>query len=108
MKKIGFFPKKIFWTNHSQAKMRYWQLSQSRVERVINNPTRFEKGLAPKTIAVMQRVTAKRPYEIWVMFQDSPSKRKIISAWRYPGITKAGEPLPPEIIKEIKQSIKYV
>ena len=26
--------------------------------------------------------------EIWVMFQDKNSQRKIISAWRYPGRTK--------------------
>lgn len=27
---------------------------------------------------------------------------KIISAWRYPGRTKPGEPLPEEILREIK------
>lgn len=26
--------------------------------------------------------------EIWVMYQDVGNKRKIISAWRYPGRTK--------------------
>jgi hypothetical protein len=76
-----------------------------------------EEGVAPKTVAMMQpsalhgsasaiRVGAlnftrdpKRPaaslkakpawsQEIWVMVQDVPTGRKIISAWRYPGVSK--------------------
>jgi hypothetical protein len=35
------------------------------------------------------------------MVQDFPDKQHIISAWRYPGRTKAGEPLPPEIVREM-------
>ncbi len=27
--------------------------------------------------------------EIWVMIQDTGKVRKVISAWRYPGVTKA-------------------
>lgn len=30
---------------------------------------------------------------------------KIISVWRYPGMTKPGEPLPDEILREIRQGI---
>lgn len=31
---------------------------------------------------------AKWTQEIWVMVQDSGTRRKVISAWRYPGVTK--------------------
>ena len=101
-------PKVINWTAHSHAKMRYYGLSESRVKRVLNFPKRIEEGIAPKTVAMMQLAGSKKhPYEIWVMIQDSPSKRKIISAWRYPGITKAGEPLPEAVLKEIRGSLNY-
>lgn len=94
--------KPLFWTQHSREKMNFYRLSESRVKRVINRPDRIEEGIAPKTVAVMQSVkTSKRPYEIWVMIQDERKSRKVISAWRYPGTTKPGEPLPKEILKEI-------
>jgi hypothetical protein len=39
--------------------------------------------------------------EIWIMFRDTKDQRKIISAWRYPGISKPGEAIPiPEDIKQ--------
>ncbi len=94
--------KKILWTNHAKEKIRYYRLSQGRVKRILNAPKRIERGIAPDTVAMMQKGgTAKRGYEIWVMIQDSPKQRKIISVWRYPGTTKAGEPLPEEILKEM-------
>lgn len=83
--------------------MKFYRLSESRVRRVINNPARVEYGIVPDTIVMMQVVSgSKKKSEIWVMVQDEKSRRKVISAWRYPGITKAGEPLPVAIIKEIK------
>ena len=95
--------KKTAWTAHSRGKMRYYGLSEARVKRIINLPKRIEEGIAPKTIAMMQSAGSKKhPYELWVMIQDTKSHRKIISAWRYPGVTKPGDPLPPEIINELK------
>lgn len=42
------------------------------MKRVLRNPKRSEKGIAPKTIAVMQPAgTPKRPSEIWVMYAIS-------------------------------------
>lgn len=94
--------KEFFWTNHSQRKMRFYRLSEARVKRVVHTPKRVERGIAPDTVAMMQRAgTSKHPYEIWVMVQDTNTRRKIISAWRYPGVTKPGEPLPEEIIREM-------
>ena len=80
---------KLYWTAHSRAKMRQYGLSEQRIKRVIHSPKRVEEGIAPKTIAMMQITgSAKHPYEIWVMIQDMKGKRKVISAWRYPGVTK--------------------
>ncbi len=93
------------WTKHAQAKMRYYGLSEARVKRVINFPLRIEYGIAPKTIAMLQAAGSKKhPYEIWVMFDEKKDKRKIVSAWRYPGRTKPGEALPDEILREIKEA----
>ena len=88
------------------------------MRRVMNAPMRIEEGVAPKTVAFMQPSTTstsaanrlKRglalPFsftkssvikretkpawfqEIWVMVQDVPIGRKVISAWRYPGVSK--------------------
>ncbi len=86
--------------------MRFYGLSEARVKRIINLPKRIEKGIAPKTVAMMQSAgSEKHPYELWVMIQDMRQKRKIISAWRYPGRTKAGDPLPKEILRELKSFI---
>ena len=106
----------IHWTNHAQEKMRFYHLSEQRVRRVLNSPKRIESGIAPNTVAMMQVAGSKKhPYEIWVMIQQIADKRglkrgltrkliktKIISAWKYPGMTKIGEPLPEEILREIR------
>ena len=95
--------KTVHWTHHSREKMRFYNFSEQRIKRVINSPKRIEEGIAPKTIAMMQSAGSKKhPYEIWVMIQELKQKRKIISAWRYPGITKPGDPLPEEILRELK------
>ncbi len=78
------------------------------MKRVLNYPKRVEGGIAEKTIALMQAAgTARNPYEIWVMVQDTPKRRKVISAWRYPGQTKSGEPLPESILKEFREASIY-
>ncbi len=81
--------KSFYWTKHSQGKMRFYRLSESRIRRVINSPKRTESGIAPNTVAMMQAAgSQKHPYEIWVMIQETKNLRKVISAWRYPGKTK--------------------
>ncbi|MEK9183729.1 MAG: hypothetical protein AAB890_01505 [Patescibacteria group bacterium] len=109
----------IHWTNHAQEKMRFYHLSEQRVRRALNSPKRVEEGIAPNTVAMMQVAGSKKhPYEIWVMIQklnqnlkiknqnyNSKFKNsgiKIISAWKYPGRTKPGEPLPEEILRELR------
>ena len=100
-----FDTKRLHWTNHAKKKMRYYGLSESRVKRVLRNFDRQEKGIAPKTIAVMAKAgTEKRPYEIWVMYQPQKSKINIITAWKYPGISPIREeiPIPLDIVKELR------
>jgi len=88
--------------------MRQYKLSESRVKRVLNRPERVEEGIADKTVTLMQPAgTAKHPYEIWVMAQDTAKRRKVISAWRYPGKTKPGEPLPERIMREFREASKF-
>ncbi|MEK7507957.1 MAG: hypothetical protein AAB602_02650 [Patescibacteria group bacterium] len=66
------------------------------MKRIIHSPKRVEEGIAPKTVAVMQAAgSAKHPYELWAMVQrtrqgtsNKGQVTKVISAWRYPGVTK--------------------
>lgn len=100
------------WTQHSQAKIKQYMLSESRVKRVIRNPQRVEKGIAPDTLASMQKAGSKKhPYEIWTMYVIDKSKTRkirVISAWKYPGVTQPGDPIPipPDIFEEIIESMK--
>jgi len=99
---------KISWTKHSIEKMQFYNLSENRLKRVLRNPDRKEEGVAPETLAVMQRTGSKKhPTEIWIMYQVIKSKIKIISAWRYPGISPTGKkiPIPEDILEELNKII---
>lgn len=135
------------WTSHVKDKMVHYGLGEGRIRRVIKNGARREVGVAPNTIAVMQRNdTPKRKEEIWVMLQEAKKqenkkaieqenrkalkqvntattnqknkkttgpedllrilqkpKMTIISAWRYPGVSKPGKaiPIPEDILAEL-------
>ncbi|MEI7424615.1 MAG: hypothetical protein WCK10_00645 [Candidatus Staskawiczbacteria bacterium] len=107
--------RKLVWTEHSKIKMRQYGLSKQKLFGILNKPERKEKGIALGTTAVMKtnkvffktkQVTIagawqkpkKAPGEIWLMYKDVKADmvpiRRIISAWRYPGISKPGEPIP--------------
>ena len=99
-------PPQLQWTLHARAKMNHYRLSPARVRHVLHSPKRIEEGVAPKTVAMMQPASLKTggsrvatgagvvagrgswTQEIWVMVQDVSGARKVISAWRYPGVTK--------------------
>lgn len=123
---MTFLPKSedLHWTQHSLKKLRRYNLSVSRIKRVLRFPKRKEIGIAPDTVAAMQAAgSKKRPYEIWVMYQEKQiaknksqitksqdkkiyperSRRiKIISAWRYPGVSPIHEPPPiPDEVWEV-------
>jgi hypothetical protein len=97
--------KDILWTRHSRFKLRQHSLSEGRVRRALNSPDRIERGIATGTIAMMKREKAvKNEFEVWVMVVDTKVSRRIISAWRYPGVTKPGESLPDEIRREMEEA----
>jgi len=121
--------KKLFWTEHSKIKMKQYGLSKQKLLGILYKPDRKEQGIVPGTTAVMRTNkkfgsktvlifedkkegnslkvrTFKRvraPGEIWLMYKDAKDIRKIISAWRYPGISKPGEEIP--IPKDIRQEL---
>lgn len=110
---------RFHWTNHVQHKMLFYRLSEGRIRRVIANPKRREDGVAPNTAALMQRNdTLKRKEEIWVMISEKSKikmqsskflgKTIVISAWRYPGISKIGKeiPMPDGLMGEVEEVIK--
>lgn len=117
------------WTEHAKFKMRFYGLSAQKVLGVIRNPKRKEEGIVKNTTAVMQPAKTKRPSEIWVMYQKRGAQNverkahnakhkhgtknvmryglcatscKIISAWRYPGVSPKKNPIPEEILSEIE------
>jgi hypothetical protein len=110
---------KYFWTKHAAFKLRLYGLSAQRIIRVISDPQRREDGIAEKTVAVMQPASMKNKngkkvwsQEIWAMYQISAddgkvqnesgnTRYKIISVWRYPGVSPEKNPIPREILDEI-------
>ncbi len=125
--------RKFFWTEHSKIKMRQYGLSKQKLFGILHRPERKEKGIVPGTSAVMRtnkvfkKTTPlfkeksqpafakastwrrKAPGEIWLMYKDVRDFRKIISAWRYPGISKPGEeiPIPEDIRQELLNNNDY-
>ena len=101
---------RISWTKHCKEKMRYYALSESAVKNVLWKPKRQETGIADGTLAQMRPSgSKKRPQEVWIMYQPLKSGAlRIISAWRYPGISKPKGPLPipADILEELKEILK--
>lgn len=97
---------KYHWTQHCIRKMLFYGLSPDRIKRVVRNSKRTEEGVAENTIAVMMPAgTKQKPTEIWTMYQTKGSRRVVISAWRYPGISPVGKqiPIPSDILEELKK-----
>ncbi|NTW75476.1 MAG: hypothetical protein HGB34_01090 [Candidatus Moranbacteria bacterium] len=115
----------VLFTQHAEYKMKQYGLSPQRVRTVMRNPKRREEGIAKDTVAVMQPSSVKRKdgketwgQEIWVMFQIVKSKKpyteserfsgdtgtvRVISTWRYPGISPKRNPVPEAILREIEE-----
>lgn len=120
-------------TRHAEFKMRQYGLSEQKVRGVVRSPRRREEGVVKDTVAVMQPVSPKRDakgveswkQEIWVMYQTrkqgarskeqrtkmesfsslspAPCSLKVISAWRYPGVSPKRNPVPAEILRELEE-----
>lgn len=115
------------WTTHVKNKMLFYRISEQKIKSILRSPDRKEEGIAPDTLAVMKRNDKpNKKEELWVMYatskrkkagqqndgNESPAKKilalpagkfRIISAWRYPGVTKKGKeiPIPHDILEEL-------
>ncbi|MDI6777649.1 MAG: hypothetical protein QMD77_00495 [Patescibacteria group bacterium] len=104
--------------------MKQYGLTAQRILRVVKNPERTEEGIVRNTIAVMQPSSfstknGKRVWtrEIWAMYEKKAKsqrskvkslvgqKIKIISAWRYPGVSPKRDPIPNEILQELESML---
>ncbi len=104
--------------------MKQYGLSKSKLSNILRKPERKEQGIVPGTTAVMRtnkvlfkqkQITVagawqkpqRAPGEVWLMYKDVKKDegpiRRIISAWRYPGVSKPGEeiPIPQDIRDEL-------
>ena len=90
---------KYQWTQHSIYKMRHYGLSAQRIKRIIRHPERIEEAIVPNMIAVMCQ---NKKQEIWAMYVVAKKSIKIITAWRYPGKSPIRNPIPKEILDEIR------
>lgn len=117
---------RYIWTSHAWEKMQHYAISEQRIKRIVRFPTRTEEGIAENTIAVMSPAGAKGQQEIWVMYslvtpkKESASdkndrveksianyflpnkKIRIITAWRYPGKSPNRNPIPADVLAEIR------
>lgn len=95
------------WTSHARMKMRHYRLTEARIKRIIRHPVRVEEGIFPGAIACMHVAEGKKYSEIWTFYTLGSTAREgkkitIISAWRYPGKSPSRDPIPPEILREIR------
>lgn len=91
------------WTSHVFMKMMQYGISESRIKRIIRYPKRIEEGIVPETVAVMQPAGTKRYQEIWVMYVLKNRKFRIITTWRYPGKSPERDPIPEDVIEEVRK-----
>ena len=106
------------WTHHAHDKMRYYRLSEARVKRIIRHPARIEEGIVEGAIACMQPNASvmgkiglpmiatdkqKKNYsEIWVMYAIKQKQIVVITAWRYPGKSPERDPVPQNVLGEVR------
>lgn len=94
---------KFLWTRHCEMKMRYYRLSPSLIKRVIRYPQRTEEGIIENGIAVMRKAQSKRYSEVWALYVlVNTSQLRVITAWRYPGKSPERNPIPEEILREVR------
>lgn len=90
--------------------MKHYRLTEARIKRIIRYPARMEEGIFEGAIACMSPADGKKYSEIWVLYVLVNAKRKaksakqikIITAWRYPGKSPERDPIPKNILREIK------
>jgi len=111
---------RLKWTAHIKNKMIFYNLSGQQVLTIFRRPERVEEGVAPQTVAAMRTKKAlgskdKKSSEVWIMYKVGRRTSRpglglsipvttLISAWRYPGVTKPGSPIP--IPAEIREELE--
>lgn len=93
------------WTNHAQKKMRHYNISESLVKRIIRHPDRTEEAIVPGLIAAMKKMKSKSYPEVWTMYcpvEKEGGQIKIITAWRYPAESPERDPIPADILQEVR------
>lgn len=120
--------RRYVFTRNAQYKMKQYRLSEQRVRSVAAHPDRIENGIANGTIAVMKVAgTSKNRQEIWVLYQIKKQEKPegnfsqqndlvlnikkenqlcIISVWRYPGTSPERDPIPQEIMDEVRDVLE--
>ena len=86
--------------------MLFYRIPETKIKTILKSPDRHEEGVALNTAAAMKRNDKlKRKEEIWIMYQKHGIKHVMISAWRYPGKSQPGKPIPipNDILEEIKK-----
>lgn len=85
--------------------------------RVLRYPMRIEEGILDGAVACMQPAGSggaggKKYSEIWAMYvigakhkAKNEKQLKIITVWRYPGKSPQRDPVPAEILRDIKNLI---
>lgn len=96
---------RYYWTRHIIEKMKYYRISESRVKRIIRVPDRIEESIVPGLVAAMKKFSKSAKEEIWIIYTVDRKKVKLISAWRYPGKSPARNPIPREILNEVRAII---
>lgn len=108
---------KYIFTAHSLYKIKHYGLSEQRVKRIIRYPARTEEAIIPGMIAAMspcgrslvggQPAGGKNYSEIWTIYKPikKQEKIKIITAWRYPGKSPIHNPIPQDILNEVRSII---
>ena len=102
-KKIGKSGNFIF-TKHAVSKMRFYGISENKLKKIFRKPDRTQVGVAPETIALMQRTGVKKKTEIWLMYEKNKERKiRIVTAWRFPGTSPEGEvlPIPKDILRSL-------
>lgn len=88
--------------------MRHYGISESLVKRVMRHPDRVEEAIVPGLVAAMKKTKSKNHPEVWVMYyavKKSGQKIKVVTAWRYPGVSPERDPVPDAILNEVRSII---
>lgn len=88
--------------------MRHYGISGSLVKRVMRYPDRVEEAIVPGLVAAMKKTNSKNHPEVWVMYyavEKKDQKIKIVTAWRYPGVSPERDPVPDKIMNEVRSII---